>query len=194
MKGSLQDQLLGVGLIKKQEAKNIKTAKKKAVKQSRVNNAELTNEAAELAEKARLEEQRKSQELNAKRKRQTEQKAVQAQIRQIIEINSIKPANEKAPDDSELTYNFTDNKKIKTIQVSPENHNLISRGIIAIAKLVTGDNDSYHLIPAEAARKINQRDSTSIVLLNAFSERESIDKDNADDPYASYQIPDDLMW
>ena len=194
MKGSLQDQLLGVGLIKKQEAKNIKTAKKKAVKQSRSNNAELTNEAAELAEKARLEEQRKSQELNAQRKRKTEQKAVQAQIRQIIEINSIKPANEKAPDDSELTYNFTDNNKIKTIQVSPENHNLISRGIIAIAKLVTDGNDSYHLIPAEAARKINQRDSTSIVLLYAFSERESIDKDNADDPYASYQIPDDLMW
>ena len=60
MKGSLQDQLLGAGLIQKQKANNIKTAKKKAAKKGQAH-----NEAADLAEKARLVEQRKSQELNA---------------------------------------------------------------------------------------------------------------------------------
>ncbi|KAG1658089.1 ATP-dependent RNA helicase DbpA [Nymphon striatum] len=76
MKGSLQDQLLGAGLIKKQQAKNIQTAKKKAKKQSKATNTELKNEAAELAEKARLKEQQKSQALNEQRKQQEQQKAL----------------------------------------------------------------------------------------------------------------------
>ena len=192
MKGSLQDQLLGAGLIKKQKANNIKTAKKKAVKQSRANNTELTNEAAELAEKARIEEQRKSQSLNEQHKQQAQHKAIQAQIRQMIEINSIKKIDDKAPEDSELTYNFTDNNIIKNLQVSSENHSLISRGIIAIAKLMNSSNESYYLIPAEAARKISQRDSASIVLLNNFSQQDS--DEESDDPYADYEVPDDLMW
>ena len=90
MKGSLQDQLLGAGLIKKQDANNIKTAKNKQVKKSRETKIELKNEAAESAEKARLDEQQKSQALNAQRKQESEEeKAAQAQIKQMIKINSI---------------------------------------------------------------------------------------------------------
>ena len=187
MKGSLQDQLLNAGLIQKQKAKNIKTAKKKAAK-----NGQADNEAAELAAKARQEEQSKSQELNAQRKYEAEQKAIQAQIRQMIEMNSIKPLSDKAAEAGELVYNFTDNNKIKSLEVSAENHKLISRGIIAIARLQDAGNLSYHLIPADAARKISQRDSSSIVLLNQFTEQDSEVK--TDDPYAAYEVPDDLMW
>ena len=189
MKGSLQDQLLGAGLIKKQKANNIKTAKKKAAKKGQAH-----NEAADLAEKARLEEQRKSQELNAQRKREAEHKAIQAQIRQMIEINSIKPVSDKTPEDDVLTYNFTDNNIIKTLQVSSENHGLITRGLIAIAKLMNSGNESYILIPAEAARKIGERDSAAIVLLNTLTQSEKAEDNDLDDPYADYQIPDDLMW
>ena len=200
-KGSLQDQLLGAGLIKKQDANNINTAKKKQVKQSKATNTELKNEAAELAEKARLEEQKKSQALNAKRKQEAEEKAAQAQIKQMIEINSIAKTDKKAPEDSELVYNFTDGSKIKTMLVSAENHKLITKGIVAIAKLdhVSGDENAeaqYHLIPAVAARKIIERDSASIALLNEFSQSaESDNNDDAvEDPYAGYEVPDDLMW
>jgi len=202
MKGSLQDQLLGAGLIKKQEAKNIQTAKKKAMKQSQATNTELKNEAADLAEKARLEEQQKSQALNEERKNEAQQKAVQAQIRQMIEMNAIQKLDKKAAEDSELTYNFTDNNKIKTMLVSAENHALISRGIIAITKVVdtvsNDQNTEYFLIPAEAARKINERDSESIVLLNDYVSKQTVndndDKKDEDDPYADFEVPDDLMW
>lgn len=202
MKGSLQDQLLGAGLIKKQKAKDIQTAKKKAQKKSQKTKTELKNEAAELAEKARLEEQKKSQALNEQRKQQEQQKAVQAQIRQMIEMNGIKKLDPKAAEDSELTYNFTDNNKIKSMLVSVENHALISRGIIAIAKIVNvvkgEEQTTYCLIPADAARKINERDTESIVLLNEYTSKESV-KDqekskDADDPYADFEVPDDLMW
>ncbi len=192
MKGSLQDQLLGAGLVKKQDAKNIQTAKKKQAKQSRTTKTELKNEAAELAEKARLEEQKKSQELNAKRKQEAEEKAAQAQIRQMIENNSIAKQDPKAPEDSELVYNFTDDSKIKTMLVTPANHALIAKGLVAIAKLENNKTIEYFLIPAEAARKITERDSSSIVLLNDYDKSDK--KDDEEDPYAGFEVPDDLMW
>lgn len=196
MAGSLQDQLLGAGLIKKQKAKNIQTAKKKAVKQSRANKTQLINEASELADKARDEQRRKSQSLNDQHKLGVEQKAVQAQIRQMIKLNSLEKVNAKEAD-SALAYNFTDDNKIKTLYVSPQNHAFISRGSVAIAVLdnttknneVSGDN--YHLIPAVVANKIKERDNSSVVLLNDASVEM---EDDVEELYADYQIPDDLMW
>ncbi|KAG1707685.1 ATP-dependent RNA helicase DbpA [Nymphon striatum] len=201
MAGSLQDQLLGAGLIKKQKAKNIQTAKKKAIKQSRANNTELVDEAAELAKKAQEEQRLKSQQLNEQRKNEAQQKAILAQIRQIIELNSIPKTKKNAPEDSEVSYNFTDENKIKTIHVSPENHDLMTRGRIAVAKLEEGTNTesnvTYHLIPAEAANKISERDSHSVVLLNdtlpSKGDEQGASEDNGDDPYADYEVPDDLM-
>jgi len=192
MAGSLQDQFLAAGLIKKQKANNIKTAKKKAVKQSRANNTELVDDAAELAKKAQEEQRLKSQELNKKQKIEAEQKGVQAQIRQIVELNSIKKAPKEMSEDDLSTYNFTSDKKIKTMHISPQNHDLISRGRIAIARLLNDSDEVFHLIPAEAASKISERDENVIVLLNDSS-NQSEDVD-ADDPYADFEVPDDLMW
>ena len=107
-----------------------------------------------------------------------------AQIRQIIELNSVK----KAKNNNVIGYNFTDNNKIKTLYVSSKNHDLVSRGILAIAKL----EHEYHLIPKQAAEKITERDQSAIILLNdAVTNENDVEED---DPYADYQIPDDLMW
>jgi len=195
MAGSLQDQLLGAGLIKKQKAKNIQTAKKKAVKQSRSNKTKLVNEATELAEKARNKQRRQSQSLNDRHKLEAEQKALQAQIRQIITLNSIERVSAKASD-SALAYNFNDNNKIKTLYVSPQNHDSISRGKIAIVTLNYNNADEaaddYHLIPASAANKIKERDTDSVILLNDDAVKKM--SEDSDDIYADYEIPDDLMW
>ena len=185
MAGSLQDQLLGAGLIDKKKAKKIKTEKRNTEKKVRKNKVEApVNEAAILAEKAREEQRRKSQELNELRKHEAEQKAIAAQVRQIIEMNSIAKTGAEEGE----AYNFTDNNKVKSIYVSAKNRDFISRGRIAIARL----EDSYHLIPAEAANKISERDTLAIVLLNTPQSSDTmIDED---DPYAEFQIPDDLMW
>jgi uncharacterized protein YaiL (DUF2058 family) len=184
MAGSLQDQLLGAGLIKEQKAKNIKTGKRKAEQQSRKHNTELENEAAKLADQARDEQRKKSQELNEQRQKEVEQKAIVAQIKQIVEMNSIF----KGKGDNLIAYNFTDFNKVKSLYVTTKNHDLISRGRLAIARL----KDVYHLIPAEAAVKINERDADTIVLLN--DPMANADETVEDDPYAEFQIPDDLMW
>ncbi|MEE9444835.1 MAG: DUF2058 domain-containing protein [Cocleimonas sp.] len=199
MAGSLQDQFLAAGLVKKQKAKNIQTAKKKAQKQSRVNNTALVDEAGDLAKQAQDEQRQKSQALNKQNKVEAEQKEVLAQIRQIITLNSIKKAPKEMTEDKLSTYNFTHNNKIKTLYISPQNHDLVSRGVIAIASLEEGGTETYHLIPAEAANKINERNSEAVVLLNAFlSKDKSVttesELEKEEDPYAGFEVPDDLMW
>jgi hypothetical protein len=192
MAGSLQDQFLAAGLIKKQKANNIKTAKKKAVKQSRANNTELVDEAAELAKKAQEEQRLKSKTLNKEQKLAAEQKAIHAQIRQIVELNSIRKSPKEMSEDDLSSYNFTSDKKIKTMHLSPQNHDLVSRGKIAIARLLNGTDEVFHLIPAEAASKISERDESVIVLLNDGLGQSN--EEDADDPYADFEVPDDLMW
>ena len=46
------------------------------------------------------------------------------------------------------------------------------------------------MIPKIAANKIIERDDSFIVLLNDIQHEQN----NEDDPYADYQVPDDLMW
>lgn len=184
MAGSLQDQLLGAGLIKAQDAKAIKTNKQKAEAKNRKNKVELDNESAELAGKAREEQRQKSQALNEKQQQEKLQKEITAQIKQIITASSIF----KGKGDSLVVYNFTDFNKVKSIYVTSKNHDLITRGRVAIARL----KNEYYLIPAEVATKILERDEGSIVLLNDAKQQEN--ESIEDDPYADYQIPDDLMW
>jgi uncharacterized protein YaiL (DUF2058 family) len=180
MAGSLQDQLLSAGMANKKQANKINAQKRQ---KKRKNHAKEVDEIALSAAKAIENERKKSQELNKQRRAEEEQKAIAAQVIQIIKMNSIKiGAGENA-----LSYNFTDNAKIKTINVSKKNQDLISRGRLAIAKI----DDDYYLIPAEAAEKIKQRDDQAIVLFNESNSDQSKDED---DPYADYKVPDDLMW
>ncbi len=74
---------------------------------------------------------------------------------------------------------------MKRIAVNDMVRNKLSSGSLAIVKHGGG----YEIIPREAALKIQERDERRIVLLNVVSEEVS-----EDDPYAAYQIPDDLMW
>ena len=89
--------------------------------------------------------------------------------------------------------------------VSPQNHDLISRGRIAIVKLVEADEEAFFLIPADAATKIKERSDEAVVLLNEPLSNKENDSDNnnnnnnnanavEDDPYAGFEVPDDLMW
>ena len=176
---SLQDQLLKAGVVNKKKAKKIKLAKHSKAKktpkgQTQVDENKLQTEAA-LAERIA-----KDKALNKEKKRLADEKAIQAQIIQLIKSNAI-DSNQ-----GDTSYQFTDNNVIKKVYVSEQVQKQLSKGIVAIAKLA----DSYEVVPAKVAEKIAQRDESIIVLLNDNIETEV----DADDPYADYQIPDDLMW
>lgn len=176
---SLQDQLLKAGVVDKKKAKKIKHEKHKQVKQQPKGRLP-EDEAKELARKAMADKAQRDREINRQRQAEADKKAVAAQIIQLIRSNRIDRGRGDVP------YQFTDERKIKKLYLSDRLQDQLARGVIAIVRLGEG----YELIPAQVADKIKQRDEAAIVVHN----QKSAAAGEEDDPYADYQIPDDLMW
>ena len=178
---SLQDQLLGMGLTDEKTAKKTKKEKAKQEKMLRKNQIQVTDETALAAKQAREEKAQKDRELNAQRKAESEKKAIVAQIKQLVQSNRVDRK------DCEVAYNFTDGTAIKKINVNDEIQRLLGIGRLAIVKV----DDRYEVVPFPVAEKIATRDDGYVVVLN---EKTATDAAEEDDPYAEFQIPDDLMW
>lgn len=179
---SLQDQLLKAGLVDKKKAQSSKKAKNKQQYQQKKGQQQQTetDKARELAEQARQEQAERSRELNRLQREEAERTAIQAQIRQLIQMNRIDRSR------GEVAYQFADGSKIQSIYVTEKLRQQLADGIIAIVRLDKG----YELIPRQVIDKITQRDAGCLVVLNDNTN----DTTGEDDPYADFQIPDDLMW
>ncbi len=183
---SLQEQLLKSGLVSSGQARSAKSEKQKQAKQQHHNKTIVVDEAKELAEKARLEKAEKDRELNLQRKQEEERKQLAAQVKQLIEQNRLKlTVDLNGQHDDSFAYHFTDNNKVKTLYVSKPIRDQISQGRLAIVKL----GQQYEVVPVEIAEKIKARDEASIVV-NQGTKIEA----SQQDPYAAYQVPDDLTW
>lgn len=176
---SLQDQLLKAGIVDQKKAKQIKQEQRKEAR-SRPKGQLQLDESKEQARRSRAEKLQRDRELNEQQQAEAGKKAIQAQIIQLISMNRIDRQG------GDVAYQFTDGTKIKKIHVTRKLQDELSKGRLAIARL----GETYELLPAPAAKKIMQRDQQTIVLLISDDNVE-VDED---DPYADYQIPDDLMW
>lgn len=180
MANSFGDQFLKAGLVNQAQLKKANKSKRKPHKKGKKKSAEIVvNEAAESVRKIAAERVARDRELNRQKRDMGEHKAIQAQIRQLVEMNRL------PRDDGEIGYNFQDGAAIKTIFVSDKIHQNLGRGLLAIVKFGEG----YEVIPSVVAEKIRLRDETHLVS-NAASQQVN----EEDDPYADYNIPDDLMW
>lgn len=177
---SLRDQMLKAGLVNEKQAKQAGKEQKRQQRLEKKGAVAVDDTQRQAALKAMAEKQQRDQELNRQQQEKVERKAQVAQIRQLIESSRLPKL------DSEDYYNFVDHKKVKRIAVNDMVRNKLSSGSLAIVKHGGG----YEIIPREAALKIQERDERRIVLLNVVSAE--VEQD--DDPYAAYQIPDDLMW
>lgn len=176
---SLQDQLLKAGLADEKKAKAVKNEKRKQRKQQPKGTVQ-TSESELRARQAREEKAEKDRQLNLARQQEADRKAVQAQIRQLINANQINRSG------GETAYQFVHDKKIKKLFVTDTMADQLARGRLAIVLL----NDSYEVVAEGVARKIMERDEAAVIALH---ERQADDQGD-DDPYAGYEIPDDLMW
>lgn len=184
---SLQDQLLKSGLVTAAQAKSVKTEKHKQSQLQRNNKVQVVDEAKELALKAQAEKLERDRELNKLKQQQEDQKQIAAQVRQLIEQHRIK-IDEDAVDqyDDSSAYHFNDNNKIKKLFVPQTLREQIASGRLAVVKL----GKRYEVVNADIAGKIKERNAASVIVLN----EPEIKRIEQDDPYAGYQIPDDLMW
>ena len=177
---SLRDQLLKAGLVNEKQAKQAAKQKQKQERLEKKGQVEKDDSQRQAALQAYAEKQARDQELNRQQQQKAEQKARTAQIKQLIETSRLPKLK------TEDYYNFVDGKKVKRLAVNDALRDKLSRGSLAIVRY----EGSYELIPRDAALKIKERDPQRIILLN---EPKSQDVD-PDDPYAAYQVPDDLMW
>lgn len=178
MSNAFKEQLLKAGLA---DPKKLKAAKKQQ-HQQRVQAGKsqtVVNEAKLLAEQRRQEQVARDQELNRQKQEQLQKKAIAAQVKQLIEQNTIKT-------NGELAFNFTDGNLVKRIYVNEKLQNELTRGLLAIVR----QGEHYVLVPAAIAEKIAQREPECIVV-HHDRQQQTLEED---DPYAAYQIPDDLMW
>jgi len=177
---SLQDQLLKAGLVDTKKAKKVKQQKRKQAKQERKGLAEPEVESSRSqAEQALQEKAQRDRELNQQRNAEAEKKALQAQIKQLIELNRL-------PREGDVAFNFVDAGKVKKLHVKAQVQEQLSRGRLAIVKL----GEQYEVVPMPVAEKIALRDDTVVVVSH---DKEPL-QDDEDDYYADYKIPDDLMW
>ena len=176
---SLRDQLLKAGLVNQKQAKQVSKDKQKEQRLVHKGQAQADDTQKRAAQEAMAEKAKRDQELNRQQQEKVEQKARVAQIKQLIEVSRLPKLT------TEDYYNFVDDKKVKRISVNALVRNKLSSGSLAIVHHGGG----YEIIPREAALKIQERDPRRVVLLNTPTEAP-----DADDPYAAYQVPDDLMW
>lgn len=178
---SMQEQLLKAGLVSNAKAKAIKTEKNKQQQAQRHHKIEVIDEAKQLAQQALAEKAERDRLLNLQQQEQAKQKELNAQIKQLIDEHQIKFDAKNA----EIAYHFTDGTKVKTLYVTEELRDQLAKGRLAIVKT----DSSYAVLTVDAARKIKERDESRVLAWNEPKAEVA-----EDDPYAAYEIPDDLMW
>lgn len=179
MASSLQDQLLKAGLIDKNKARDLRKEKQKQAKQQ-PKGTQVVDETKLRVQEAQAEKAARDRELNLQQQEAAERRAIAAQIRQLIENHRIDRSG------GNVHYQFVDGKKIKQLYITSAQQDALAWGQIAIVRLGEG----YELVPKVVANKISQRDAAVVLVLNVPADN----SDEGEDPYADYQIPDDLMW
>lgn len=182
MSNPFQEQFLKAGLVSQQQVKKAQQDKSKQHKQKpkQPKKAPVVDEAKLKARQLAEEQANRARELNIKKEEQARQKALSAEINQLIKEHYI-----KRDDNCDIAYNFEHNGKVKHIYINAEMKQQIINGKLGIARI----EGRYELVPQTIAEKIQQRNEKRIVLFK--EESQTVDEN---DPYAAYQIPDDLMW
>lgn len=182
MSRSLQDQLLKAGLADADKARKLAKDKRKEAKVARRAGKQLFDENKEAAKRRLAEKAQRDRALNQALNSKAERKAINAQIKQLIETHKLERGR------GDVGFNFTDGKRVKTLYVTPLEQKQLSAGILSIVK----QGDQYEILPRPVADKIAERDQYRVV-----SRKETTDvalTQEERDWYKDYEIPDDLMW
>jgi uncharacterized protein YaiL (DUF2058 family) len=178
---SLQDQFLKAGLVDKGKAKKVQQDKSKQQKIERRTGTQSVDEAKLAAAELQRKNAERARELNAQRDAAAQQKAIMAQIVQLVQKNR----QSKGKGNGDVAYNFTHGTKIERIHVSSAVQEHLMAGRLVIVRL----SDTTELVPRVIADKIAERDASLVVRVK--KNETAVEED---DPYADFKIPDDLMW
>jgi len=177
---SLQEQLLKAGLANKQSANQIRSEKRKKNKAVRKNQAAQDTTLQDEINKKKSEQAEIDAQKNQAIKQALDEKSEQGKVKQMVTQLHIKDY------EGDVEYNYVLEGKVKRLLLDDVTHNAVVKGRVSICCV----DDVIYLLPTQAAEKIAAVDEQYLVLQNDNQPTE-IDED---DPYADFQIPDDLMW
>ena len=176
---SLQEQLMKAGLVDKKKVNKAKQDKSKQWKEE----LRTGEKAVDQSREAALEQQRKqaerARELNAQRDAAAAEKAIMAQVVQMVRQHRQPKGN------GDVAYNFTFGSKIERIHVSAAVQQHLVNGRLVIVVL----DEVAELVPRVVAEKIAERAPQVVVTV-----KKAASEPAEDDPYADYKIPDDFTW
>lgn len=178
MSQSLQDQLLKAGLISKDKANKVK--KEKHQNRPKGKKAPQLSESQRLAREAAARDAARARQINLERTEDSRRKDLAAQVDQLIREHKLDRAG------GEIAYKFTQGSAIRQIMVTQALQEKVVAGQLAIVSL----NGRFELVPEQVALRIEERVAGTVVLLNPRQPQTA----DAEDPYADYKVPDDLMW
>lgn len=186
MAGSLRDQLLKTGLVDEKKAKQVAKEKRDEHKQQKQAGKHAPT-AADLARQRATQEQaaraQRDREANLKKQETAARKALYAEVRQLITSNRVERKG------GELAYRFRDDTKIEKIYVNDVLQQQLARGQLGITRI----GKEYVLVPAEVMARLKERDPDNRTRMYVALATPDA-KPAEDDPYARFQVPDDLTW
>ena len=187
---SLQDQLIGSGLVNKKQARKAAQDKKQQSQRKKKNKGgkpdntpseqqQIAREAAKAAETKRAQDKAQSEKANAERA----EREAKAAAEQLIDRHRV--AREPAPED-DPPYSYTMNGHIRRLPVSRNQRTRIANGRLAIV----ARGEQVFLIERRIAERLLEKIPERVCMVELAGEPET----DPDDPYAGYEVPDDLMW
>jgi uncharacterized protein YaiL (DUF2058 family) len=177
---SLRDQLLQAGLVSSKQAQQADRDKRQQARRQPAAAADQQQAAQRKQQQAVAAKVARDQDLNRQRREQREHGARLAEIRQLVEQNRLPPVV------SDDYFNFVHRNKVRRIAVDAALRERIMNGAVAIVRY----GKFYALVLPEVAARVRERNADSVVTLAAAPEIPAA----SEDPYAKFQVPDDLMW
>jgi len=179
---TLQEQLLKAGLANAKQVKAVNKEKCKQAKASKGHGDPALDDVKLAARQAARDKATHARAKNAERDAKALNKAINAQIAQVI------ATHEECRAQGDINFHFADGKKIKKLRVTSRQQARLISGLIKMGKL----GDAYSLIPAPIADKIAQRDPSRVIDCRRSNEPELTAEEQ--EWYKDFDIPDDLDW
>ncbi|WP_372695769.1 DUF2058 domain-containing protein [Immundisolibacter sp.] len=176
MANSLQAQLLKAGLVSTEQVKRAQRQKRVDAKRGAAPKPAAPSPQQRERERRAERERARNEELQAQRAR----KERTAQIRQMIKDQRLDRRG------GESAYQFVDGRMIRKLPMHEAQRLQVVKGTLAVVRYGQG----FELVPPATAHKIAERDPGCVVVLNTQADAAPA----ADDPYADFPVPDDLMW
>ncbi len=181
MAKTFQEQLLKLGLVDQKQVNQVKKSEHQKKKQKVSKTQVIVDENVLLAQQALAEKKERERLRTQLRQEELKKKEEADQVRQIIE------SNRQAKDPNGVAFRFPDKGKIQRIFVAKDTLEGLSCGRLAIVRA----HSAYEIVPATVTPRIAALDPRLIVLQNSTGKD---GRPDSDDPYAGYEVPDDLMW